>query len=142
MHARFLTRLALGANVYGTGGILPDENRSKTGLMAVPAEPSNLDSHLFAYGLGDRRAVQDSGGHRAKSVARVSRITTTLIWPGYCSSFSIFRAIDSESCAAAPSSIRSGVTTTRISRPACITLLFSTPAKPFAISSSRVRRFT
>ena len=40
--------------------------------------------------------------------------------------------------AAAPSSIRSGVTTTRTSRPAWITLHFSTPGKPSAISSSRV----
>ena len=41
-------------------------------------EAGDLDRHLFAYGLGDRRAVQNSGAHRAKSVARVSRIMEQL----------------------------------------------------------------
>ena len=77
-------------------------------------------------GTADRTFAVDGeerhlcGGHRAYSVARDSRITVTLIWPGYSSSFSISRAISCESTVAASSSIALGATITRISRPACI----------------------
>ena len=64
---------------------------------------------------GPQRAPQ-----RAYSTARDSRITVTLIWPGYSSSFSISLAISYESSVAASSSIAPGATITRISRPACI----------------------
>ena len=57
---------------------------------------------------------------RAYWTARDSRITVTLICPGYSSSFSISRAISYESKVAASSSIAPGATITRISRPACI----------------------
>jgi len=54
----------------------------------------------------------------AKSVARVSRITWTLICPGYSISLSILRAISLAISTAAASSTFSGWTTIRISRPA------------------------
>src|SRR5512133_555909 len=71
----------------------------------------------------------------ANSVARDSRITVTLIWPGYSSSCSMSRAISCESSAAWSSSISAGLTMTRISRPACSAYTFSTPSF-FAASSS------
>ena len=58
--------------------------------------------------------------HFAMSTARLSRITVTLICPGYSSSRSISRAISWESIAASSSLTAPGVTITRISRPACI----------------------
>ena len=63
----------------------------------------------------------------AYSTARVSRITTTLIWPGYWSSASMRRAISSVSDVMRTSSTSSGVTIIRISRPAWIAYTFSTP---------------
>ncbi len=54
----------------------------------------------------------------AYSIARDSRITVTLIWPGYSRAASISRAISCESSTAWSSSISSGLTITRISRPA------------------------
>src|SRR5919204_1027340 len=55
---------------------------------------------------------------RATSTARLSRITVTLIWPGYSSWSSISRAISCESSTAWSSSTSFGLTITRISRPA------------------------
>ncbi len=69
-------------------------------------------------------------------------MTVTLICPGYWSSVSIRRAMVSASSPAFTSSIFSGTTITRTSRPAWMTLVFSTPSKPAAISSSLVSRFT
>src|SRR5438094_4695636 len=54
----------------------------------------------------------------ANSIARDSRITVTLIWPGYSRRSSMSRAISYESSAAWSSSISAGLTITRISRPA------------------------
>ena len=58
--------------------------------------------------------------HFAYSVARDSRITVTLICPGYSSSCSISRAMSWDRATASSSSIAFGATITRISRPACI----------------------
>src|SRR5436305_1254514 len=54
----------------------------------------------------------------ATSVARLSRITVTLICPGYSRWSSISRAISCESRIAVSSSTSSGLTMTRISQPA------------------------
>ncbi len=72
--------------------------------------------------LHRRRSPSCAGARSyfAKSVARDSRITVTLIWPGYSSSCSISRAISCESSTAPSSSSALGWTITRISRPACI----------------------
>src|SRR3954463_12447403 len=51
-------------------------------------------------------------------MARLSRMTVTLIWPGYSSWSSTSRAISCERRTAASSSISFGLTSTRISRPA------------------------
>src|SRR4029077_10766992 len=56
----------------------------------------------------------------ANSIARDSRITVTLICPGYSRCSSISRAISWLSGAPASSSPSPGLTITRISRPACI----------------------
>src|SRR5215207_5997849 len=82
MHPGFLARLALGAYVNGTRRVLTHQH---------------LGSNLLADGLRNRGSIQNLRAHRAKSTARVSRMTTTLICPGYWSSFSIFRAIESDS---------------------------------------------
>ena len=55
----------------------------------------------------------------ANSTARVSRITVTRIWPGYCISSSIFRQRLRASSVAWSSVSTSGWTKTRSSRPAC-----------------------
>ncbi len=55
---------------------------------------------------------------RAYSTLRVSRITVTLIWPGKTKSSSTLRAMLRASDAALMSSISSGLTITRTSRPA------------------------
>ena len=77
--------------------------------------------------VGRRRSGNRSGGepdrappptHFASSVARDSRITVTLICPGYSSSCSMSRAIWCERRTAPSSSISPGLTITRISRPA------------------------
>ncbi len=68
--------------------------------MPCAGELRGLDRHLFADGLRERHAVEDACAHRANPTARVSRITTTRIWPGYWSSFSIRFAICSLSAAA------------------------------------------
>jgi hypothetical protein len=54
----------------------------------------------------------------ANSTARLSRMTVTLIWPGYSSWSSISLAISCESRMAASSSMSVGFTITRTSRPA------------------------
>lgn len=65
------------------------------------------------------RTRSGSNVYFATSMARLSRITMTLTWPGYSSWSSISRAISCESSTAASSSISLGSTITRISRPAC-----------------------
>ena len=54
----------------------------------------------------------------ATSIARLSRITITLTWPGYSSWSSISLAISCDSRTAPSSSTSAGSTMTRISRPA------------------------
>ena len=83
-----------------------------------------------------------SADQRAVSVARDSRTTVTLIWPGYVSSSSICLTMSRASTWAPMSSIASGATITRISRPACMANTLSTPSLLDAISSSRSSRFT
>jgi hypothetical protein len=58
--------------------------------------------------------------YRATSLTRLSRITVTLIWPGYSRSLSICLEISKASLAATRSSTSEGWTITRISRPAWI----------------------
>src|SRR5438128_3154515 len=77
----------------------------------------------------------------AYSTARVSRMTVTLICPGYCIVSWIFCAMSRESRAVCRSSSLSGFTTTRTSRPAWIANDFSTPSKLFATLSSSWSRW-
>ena len=63
---------------------------------------------------------QGKGGYFAVSITLVSRITFTLITPGYVSSFSIFCAISFASVRCCKSSTFSASTKTRTSRPALI----------------------
>ena len=64
-------------------------------------------------------AVSAVRGYFANSMARDSRMTVTLICPGYSRCCSISRAISCDSSAASSSAISSGFTITRTSRPAC-----------------------
>ncbi len=80
--------------------------------------------HLAAEG-GDvvaahrRQCTQASWpAYFANSMARLSRMTVTLIWPGYSRCPSMSRAISCDSRIACSSSISVGLTITRISRPA------------------------
>lgn len=65
-----------------------------------------------------RRTQDDTECHFANSTARVSRITLTLMVPGYFRVASILVATSRASLIAVRSSIFSGFTNTRISRPA------------------------
>src|SRR6266850_4939846 len=78
----------------------------------------------------------------AYSTARVSRTTVTRIWPGKLSSLSIRLAMSRAISWAAVSSICSGLTRMRTSRPAWIAYDCCTPWKEFAISSSFSKRLT
>src|SRR5579884_259891 len=78
----------------------------------------------------------------ATSTARLSRITVTLIWPGYSRWSSISRAISCESRTAPSSSTSCGFTRTRISRPAWSAYAFSTPGWLAASCSSDSSRLT
>ena len=107
---------AQAADVVADRAVLDDRGRpeervdepGQRGVAGVDAAP-------------DRRAEpRVAGRQRAYSTALDSRITVTLIWPGYSSSFSMSRAISWESSAAPSSSTAPGATMTRISRPACI----------------------
>jgi hypothetical protein len=84
--------------------------RDTWGTAIVRTRPSSPDLHQ-----PDRGASR----HFAYSTARLSRMTVTLIWPGYSSWPSISRAISCERRTAWSSSISAGLTITRISRPAC-----------------------
>src|SRR5205823_2800663 len=80
-------------------------------------------------------------GYFAYSTARVSRMTVTLIWPGYVSVSSILRTMSRASRVAVRSSISSGRTRIRTSRPAWTANERSTPVKLSAMawrSSSRL----
>lgn len=66
------------------------------------------------------RAFSPYGFYLAMSTARVSRITTTLIWPGYSIDVSIFFTMSLASFEHMTSSTSPGRTITRISRPAWI----------------------
>jgi hypothetical protein len=79
MHTRFLAGLALGPDVYRTGWILTHQNGSQAGLSSTGREPGDFGGHLGPDGLSNRGSVENPGAHLAKSTARVSRITTTLI---------------------------------------------------------------
>jgi len=79
VHAGLLARLPLGPDIHGAGGIFAHQHGGESRLAAVTAQPRHLGSHLPSNRPGDRGPVEDPGTHRAKSTARVSRITTTLI---------------------------------------------------------------
>ena len=110
------------AQVFATEGarlVVTDiDDDGEPGGDPIRGEHRDFPGDLAANLLRDGRSVEDPRRHRATPTARVSRMTVTLIWPGYCSSLSIRRAIDSANSAALVSSIRSGTTITRISRPA------------------------
>ena len=59
----------------------------------------------------------DFGAYLANSTARVSRMTLTLIWPGYSISFSMRLTISFASTSVPASLTSSGLTMMRISRP-------------------------
>jgi hypothetical protein len=67
-----------------------------------------------------RRRRQGSGAYFAYSTARDSRMTVTLIWPGYSSCCSISRAISWLRSAIPSSSTVAGATMILTSRPACM----------------------
>ena len=80
-------------------------------------------------GYADAKSASASGPRRlapliekapylAYCIARVSRMTFTLISPGYCTAFSISSAISLDSRTASSSLTRSALTMTRTSRPA------------------------
>ena len=62
--------------------------------------PCNAAATGLAYHISEKRDAHDSALQRAYSLARSSRITVTLICPGYVTSLSILRATSRASMAA------------------------------------------
>ncbi len=83
-----------------TGTQRPSDS-GKTSPRSGPSSPARLSPRYFAY-----------------SMAFVSRMRFTLIWPGYSSSSSIFLAISRASSTMRSSGMASGLTMMRTSRPA------------------------
>lgn len=79
-----------------------------------PPAPESIEARGSCSGNADPTAAN----YLAYSLARISRITVTLIWPGYSRLSSIFWAICRESSITPRSSTSSGLTMTRTSRPA------------------------
>jgi len=101
----------------GSAAVAPPEDEEDSGWWAepVPVDPRPA--------VPERRLTQGPAGqghYLAYSMARCSRITITLICPGYWSSSSIRLAMSRAITSAPRSSTWSGLTMTRTSRPACI----------------------
>src|ERR1019366_10772448 len=118
MHRRLNTRLGLGPHIDLRRRVLANQHHREPGYDPLGAEERRLGRNLLANLGANGRSVDEPSAHFAISEARVSRITVTRIWPGYCNSLSIRRAMVSESVWAAVSVICSGFTMTRTSRPA------------------------
>src|SRR6266516_1423028 len=82
-------------------------------LSAIAQPQAKIQKQRGGPGLGSPLV-----DYLANSTMRVSRMTVTLIWPGYCSSPSMRLAISRARIWARLSSIVSGLTMIRISRPA------------------------
>jgi hypothetical protein len=80
-----------------------EQGRPVRGLSRARRSEVSVEEPYFAY-----------------STERVSRTTVILIWPGYCSSSSTCLAMSRAMTCADRSSMSSGLTITRTSRPACI----------------------
>jgi hypothetical protein len=125
----------------GEGSVAPqaqdggDEDVAGSGIASVAHELEEGVLHaedagaaaadaLDACEAGEARAQVPVGSslvgslYRATSLTRLSRITVTLIWPGYSRSLSICLEMSKASLAAMRSSTSLGWTITRISRPA------------------------
>src|SRR5207253_7896246 len=124
------------------------------GLDGVPARMADHVGHEQDAELSPRHssivgqkekgalARTPFGVYFAYSTALVSRTTVTRIWPGKLSSDSMRLAISLAISWAAVSSICSGLTRIRTSRPAWMAYDCWTPWKEFAISSSFSSRLT
>ena len=79
-----------------------------------------LSPHTFSMKASSASSAMPRAPYFATPTARLSRMTTTFTWPGYCISFSMRCAISWASTVVAASSTASGSTMTRTSRPAWI----------------------
>ena len=103
-----------GAKILGSNETQSREISCHHGLATFRSEISPL---RFAS-VEMTRVSQPLFPYLAKSVALISRITTTLTCPGYCSSFSILAAISWARMVDWSSDTFSGFTMTLSSRPA------------------------
>lgn len=119
--------------LLGAGGALGVAEPGPDGLLfarRVAPRIDRLHGRLAPIGRNRRDNVERGTSdqrHLAKSTARVSRITVTRIWPGYCIVSWILAAISFDRRMAARSSISSGLTAMRTSRPAWMAYDCATP---------------
>ena len=105
------------------GGVLAVAN-DEIDLVFIPEAGQVFPNGLPSGSSNDVADHQDAHGvvgeapYRAYSTARVSRMTMTLIWPGYSMESWIFLVMSRAIRMAARSSTFSGCTITRTSRPA------------------------
>src|SRR5207247_7502280 len=154
----------LGRQAEAPGCVLAVEDREVGAQLLLKRRQDRLDGVPagMADNVGDEQDLQLLRGHSlifgqkkrgarfrapligyfAYSTALVSRTTVTRIWPGKLSSDSMRLAMSRAMSWAAVSSICSGLTRIRTSRPAWMAYDCWTPWKEFAISSSFSRRLT
>ena len=77
-----------------------------------------LSPLTFSMKASSEPSAMPGSPYFATPTARLSRMTTTFTWPGYCISFSMRCAMSCASTVVAASSTVSGSTITRTSRPA------------------------
>ena len=119
--------------VLAVGGHEVDARRgAQPGRIALdglaPRLPDDVADHQDPAGRA-ARAGRSPSPYFAYSTDRVSRMTVTLIWPGYVSDSSILRTMSRARRVAERSSISSGRTRIRTSRPAWTANVRSTPGK-------------
>ena len=103
----------LGAGVAGVA------QEFEEGVLDAGDRRGAAAGSFGAREAGEARAEVAVGAlYLATSLTRLSRMTVTLIWPGYSRSLSICLEMSKASFAATRSSTSEGWTITRISRPA------------------------
>src|SRR4030095_12327230 len=95
-HPGLFAGLPLAADIHRTGWIVAHQYDCQSGLYPAMGQSGYLGGDLLANPLAPRGTIDETTAPLGPPPPDlVSRITTPLICPGYCSSASIRRAISS-----------------------------------------------